>query len=84
MSDSVRPRGVQPTRLLRPRDFPGKSPRVGCHHLEAAAFLQSIGIIFETEFQVRCFPVIFPGGYCVVHLVKLVLFVTVVKACLRT
>ena len=25
--------GLQPTRLLRPRDFPGKSPGVGCHCL---------------------------------------------------
>ena len=25
MSDSSRPHGLQPTRLLRPRDFPGKS-----------------------------------------------------------
>ena len=33
MSDSLRPRGLQPTRLLRPWDFPGKSTRVGCHCL---------------------------------------------------
>ena len=30
MSDSVRPHGLQPTRLLHPWDFPGKSTRVGC------------------------------------------------------
>ena len=30
-SDSSRPHGLQPTRLLRPWDFPGKSTRVGCH-----------------------------------------------------
>ena len=33
MSDSQRPHGLQPTRLLRPWDFPGKSPGVGCHCL---------------------------------------------------
>ena len=33
MSDSSRPYGLQPTRLLCPWDFPGKSTRVGCHHL---------------------------------------------------
>ena len=33
VSDSVRPHGLQPTRLLRPWDFPGKSPGVGCHCL---------------------------------------------------
>ena len=33
MSDSSQPQGLQPTRLLRPWDFPGKSTGVGCHHL---------------------------------------------------
>ena len=28
-----RPHGLQPTRLLRPWDFPGKSTGVGCHCL---------------------------------------------------
>ena len=31
--DSSRPHGPQPTRLLRPWDFPGKSTGVGCHRL---------------------------------------------------
>ena len=31
VSDSPRPHGLQPTRLLRPWDFPGKSTGVGCH-----------------------------------------------------
>ena len=30
MSDSLWPHGLQPTRLLRPWDFPGKSTGVGC------------------------------------------------------
>ena len=33
VSDSQRPLGLQPTRLLRPWDFPGKSTGVGCHCL---------------------------------------------------
>ena len=33
MSDSSRSHGLQPTRLLRPWDFPGKSTGVGCHCL---------------------------------------------------
>ena len=33
MSDSLRPYGMQPTRLLCPWDFPGKNTRVGCHFL---------------------------------------------------
>ena len=31
MSNSSRPHGLQPTRLLHPWDFPGKSTGVGCH-----------------------------------------------------
>ena len=33
VSDPQRPHGLQPTRLLRPWDFPGKSTGVGCHRL---------------------------------------------------
>ena len=33
MSNSSRPHGLQPTRLLRPWDFPGKRTGVGCHCL---------------------------------------------------
>ena len=33
MSDSLLPHGLQPTRLLHPSDFPGKSTGVGCHCL---------------------------------------------------
>ena len=35
VSNSLRPHGLQPTRLICPRDFPGKSTGVGCHcHLQ--------------------------------------------------
>ena len=33
VSDSYQPHGLQPTRLLCPWDFPGKSTGVGCHCL---------------------------------------------------
>ena len=33
VSDSQWPHGLQPTRLLHPWDFPGKSTGVGCHCL---------------------------------------------------
>ena len=33
MFDSSRPHGLQPTRLLRPWDFPGKRTGMGCHCL---------------------------------------------------
>ena len=31
VSDTYRPHGLQPTRLLHPWDFPGKSTGLGCH-----------------------------------------------------
>ena len=33
VSNSSQPHGLQPTRLLYPWDFPGKSTGVGCHRL---------------------------------------------------
>ena len=33
VSDSSRPHGLRPTRVLHPWDFPGKSTGVGCHCL---------------------------------------------------
>ena len=39
MSDSLCPHQLQPTRLLCPRDFPGKNTGVGCHALLQGIFL---------------------------------------------
>ena len=36
--DSLQPRGLEPTRLLRPWDFPGKNTGVGCHFLLQGIF----------------------------------------------
>ena len=38
MSDLERPHGLQPTRLLRPWDFLGKSTGVACHCLLLSLF----------------------------------------------
>ena len=38
MSNSLRPHGLQPTRLLCSWDFPGKSTGVGCHFLLQGIF----------------------------------------------
>ena len=35
---TLRPHGLQPTRLLRPWGFPGKSTGVGCHFLLQGIF----------------------------------------------
>ena len=49
MSDPVRPRRRQPTRLLRPWDSPGESTGVGCHFL-----LQRIKVKSESEVAQSC------------------------------
>ena len=62
MSDSLRPHGLQPTRLLCPWDFLGKSTGVGRHCLLHTIFLDStcmcsvIDICFSLSdlFHVRC------------------------------
>ena len=41
VSDSLRPHGLQPTRLLHPWDFPGKSTGVGCHCLLRLCWIHS-------------------------------------------
>ena len=41
MSDSVRPHGLPPTRLLCPWDFPGKSTGVGCHCLLQDLYIEN-------------------------------------------
>ena len=44
MSDSSRPHGLQPTRFLRPWDFPGKSTGVGCHCLLLVIHINNFNI----------------------------------------
>ena len=45
-SYSVPPHGLTSTRLLCPRDFPGKNTRVGCHFLLQGIFLTIIPVNF--------------------------------------
>ena len=49
MSDSSRPHGLQPTRLLRPWDSPGKNTGVGCHFL-----LQYMKVKIQSEVAQLC------------------------------
>ena len=48
VSDSSRPHGLQPTRILHPWDFPGKSTGVGCHCLLRSLCLYIIKSCLET------------------------------------
>ena len=49
VSDSVRPHGLQPTRLPRPWDSPRKNTGVGCHFL-----LQCMKVKSESEVAQSC------------------------------
>ena len=74
MSDSVRPRRWQPTRLLHPWDPPGKNTGVGCHFL-----LQCMKVKSEREVAQSCPTLSDPmdcsppgsSGHCLLRLVKL-------------
>ena len=48
VSDSSRSHGLQPTSLLRPRDFPGNSTGVGCHCL---LWSTSLGVDYLSNFS---------------------------------
>ena len=49
ISDSLRPHGLQPTRLLCPWDSPGKNTGMGCH-----AHFQGIFPTQESKLHVSC------------------------------
>ena len=57
VSDSVRPHGLQPTRLLCPWDSPGKNTGVGCHFL-----LQCMKVKSESEVTQSCLTLRDPMG----------------------
>ena len=48
VSNSSRPHGLQPTRLLHPWDFPGKSTGVGCHCLLRISHEDCIRFLFTS------------------------------------
>ena len=53
VSNSSRPHGLQPTRHLRPWDFPGESARVGCHCLLRKDTLVTLNLREELKFLPR-------------------------------
>ena len=65
MSDSLRPHGLWPTRLLRPWDFPGKNTGVGCHFFLQGIFQTqglNLGHLGVLHGQVGSLPVVSPVG----------------------
>ena len=55
MSDPQRPHGLQPTKLLRPWDFPGKSTGVGLIHggftIAQSYILVKVKVKYQIEIQ---------------------------------
>ena len=54
VSDSLQPHGLQPTRLLRPWDFPGKSTGVGCHCLLWTELWGNLNFICNLNSSLPC------------------------------
>ena len=54
VSDPQRPHGLQPSRLLHPWDFPGKSIGVGCHCVGCYFLLQCRKVKSEIEVAQSC------------------------------
>ena len=54
VSDPQRSHGLQPTRLLCPWDFPGKSTGVGCHCLLRAILLSTFKTLFALWTSNQC------------------------------
>ena len=61
ISDSSWPHGLQPTRLLHPWDFPGKSTGVGCHCLLRIPYY----IYLKIQFLFQAFVVAVQSLSCV-------------------
>ena len=51
MSDSVRPRGQQPAKLLHPQDSPGKNTGMGCHRL-LQALVKDLCLVSTVEVNI--------------------------------
>ena len=51
VSDSLRPRGLWPTRLLHPWDSPGKNTGVSCHFLPQGIFPTQVSCIGGRHFN---------------------------------
>ena len=60
MSDPQRPHGLQPSRLLHPRDFQGKSTGVGCHCLLHVSFYWTAKWVSSTYSHILSFFDSFP------------------------
>ena len=73
LSDSSRPHGLQPTRLLRPWDSPGKNTGMGSHALLQGIFLMqglNLQLLGFLQWQVDSLPLV-PAGILHMFLVDI-------------
>ena len=72
VSDSLQPHGLQPTRLLCPWDFPGKSTGVGCHCLLLLSSKLDITSLQTTSrlWTFLCYALCLPWTSLVAQMVK--------------
>ena len=68
MSISLRPHGLQPTRLLCPWDFPGKSTGVECHFLLHILYISLCNLPFKYYVIIYNCYVIFHEWICIYHI----------------
>ena len=64
MSDSLRPHGLWPTKLLCPQDSPGKNTGVGCHAVLQGIFLTqglNLSLLRLLHWQVDSLPLVLLG-----------------------
>ena len=70
LSDSERPHGLQPTGLLHPWDFPGKSTEVGCHRLLCNFNTRISLTTYLTEWLICCESLNFSNNCAIVEKYK--------------
>ena len=66
VSDSLRPHGLQPSRLLCPWDFPGTNTRMGCHLLHQGIFPTQGSNPHLLHWQADSVPLSHLGSSCIV------------------
>ena len=82
VSDPQRFHGLQPTRLLRPWDFPGRSTRVGCHCL-LRYWVQYIHFLLKYKWHIISVSV-YVSDLIFIYIFKMVTLVNLVTTCHHT
>ena len=81
MSDSLRPCGLQPVRLLCPWDSPGKNPRVSCHFLLQRIFLTTGLNLHLLHWQADSLPLNHQGNPIILYSISAVATAKSLQSC---